>query len=369
MSDKAMSPAVDVWLEVRGRHAVGKREAEILEGVRRFGSLIATARALGISYAHAWESLTRLSETLGSPLVEARRGGRSGGGAKLTNVGIATLARYRALERRAKTLLANKRLGRGTPPSILRPPSLPDFAMIGSDCDGVRILLGLMLKKKRFSYEYVSVGSTGGLAAVMLGEADVAGVHLFDQETQQFNLPFLKRYWLDRRAVLVRGYDRQQGFIVARGNPKRINDVEDILKIRARLANRILGSGTRALFDNLLADFAGDRGKQLSEVSRLIKGYDIELRTHDEVASAVAEGRADVGFGMASAAAQHGLGFIPVLKERFDFVLEERRLRRPLVKLFLSVLSSKKFPQHLRSRSSGLVTSSETGKILYRPAP
>jgi molybdate transport repressor ModE-like protein len=364
---KPLSPALEVWLETDGQYALGSKEADILEGVQRLGSLVATARALGISYAHAWESINRLSETLGTSVIEARTGGVSGGGAKLTTSGQEALDAYRKLEQKAVTALsiAGKK---GRAHTTFAPRLvLPDFMVIGSDCTGVRILLDIMLRSRKFSYEYVTVGSSAGLAAIMLGEADVAGVHLLDEETHEFNVPFLKRYWLDHKAVLIRGYERSQGLIVTRGNPKHIMTVDSLVSGRIRFINRTLGSGTRTLFDMLLGDVARRRGKTFSEVSASVKGYSTEVRTHGEVARAVAEGKADAGFGILPAASQQDMGFVELMKEKFDFVIDETRLRRPLVKLFVKILSSKEFSRELKLKAPGLTTTADTGKTIYKP--
>ena len=356
-----------MWLEGDGRYVLGSKEAEVLEGVQRLGSLVAAARALGVSYAHAWESISRLSEALGTPVLEARKGGASGGGAKLTASGIAVLGAYKDLERKAGTALSVSGKRRRTHTIFASRPVKPDLTIIGSDCAGVRILLDLMLRSRKFNYDYMAVGSTAGLAAIMLGEADVAGVHLLDEEAHEFNVPFLKRYWLDHKAVLIRGYERSQGLIVAKGNPKHITTVEDLVGGRNRFINRTLGSGTRTLFDILLSGVARRRGRSFSEISAAVKGYGVEVRTHAEVAGAVADGRADAGFGILPAASQQGIGFVEITREKFDFVIDQARLRRPLVRLFLKVLSSKEFSRELRLRAPGLSTTSKTGTVMYRP--
>jgi len=367
MKPKPFSSAFEVWLEIDGKYVLGDKEAEILEGVRRLGSLVATARALGISYAHAWESMNRLSEALGTPMIEARKGGVSGGGAKLTASGTAALDSYRRLEQKAATALSITGKRRRVHTVFGPKPAIPELMVIGSDCAGVRILLDLMLRKRKFSYEYVTVGSSAGLAAVMLGEADIAGVHLLDEETHEFNIPFLKRYWLDRKAVLIRGYQRSQGLIVAKGNPKHITTVGDVADGKIRFINRTLGSGTRTLFDMLLGDVARQRKETFSEASASVRGYNTEVRTHEEVARTVAEGKADVGFGILPAASQQGIGFVEIMKEKFDFVIDRTKLHRPLVKLFLKVLSSKEFSRELRLKAPGLATTPDTGKTIYEP--
>jgi len=361
-------PSAEVWLEKHGKPVVGRREAQVLEGLRKFGSLFATARALGISYYHAWESLSRLNEALGTPVVEVRRGGKSGGGAKLTRAGLDALSSYKRLERSVSSVVHVRSGLEASKARLFTPrPSIPDFTVIGSDCPGIRIILRLMRKRRAFRYDYVTVGSSGGLTGIMLGEADVAGLHLFDEGTGTFNLPFLRRYWLDSRAVLVRGYVREQGLMIAKGNPGQIGGVEDLSKSGVRFINRTLGSGTRTLLDLLLKQVASKRGEEVADLCAKIKGYEDEVRTHAEVAEAVSHGNADAGFGIAPAGYQRTMDFIPVFREDFDFAIDEGKLSRPLVKLFLNVLRSGAFEKEIEAKAVCLSVTRETGKVIYRP--
>jgi putative molybdopterin biosynthesis protein len=131
------------------------------------------------------------------------------------------------------------------------------------------------------------------------------------------------------------------------------------------MVNRTLGSGTRALQDMLLRRAVEKRGLKFNEVVKKIRGYSVEAHSHAEVAKAVAEGRADVGFGVKYAAQKYGLDFIPITQERFDFVVEERRLRKPLLKLFIEKLASKEFKGE--AEKVGLHTLEDTGEIIYKP--
>lgn len=354
-----------VWLESDGKRIVGRQEAEILEGIKKLGSFMATARSLGISYAHAWNTIDQVSSALGENLVEARKGGEYGGGAKLTEAGLKILDEYYVLEQRVGEFLSGSSKPSGRDIFELK-ADLPEFTFIGSDCVGVKMLVELMLEEQRFSHEVVSVGSAGGLAAVMMGETDVAGVHLLDEATGEYNTPFLKRYWVADRAVLIRGYLRDLGLIVKKGNPKHIVEIEDLLRRDVRFVNRPLGSGTRTLLDIFLRRIGEEKGLKFRDIEKKVKGYPVEVRSHSEAAETVANGRADVAFGI-KAAQILDLDFIPIAQENFDFVVEERRLRKPLVKLFLEKLTSKDFTDTLKEQNLGLRTIKETGTIIYRP--
>lgn len=366
ISVNKLKSGFQVWLEVDGKRVFGRQEAEILEGIKKLGSFMATARSLGISYAHAWNTIDQVSSVLGEHLVEARKGGEYGGGAKLTEAGLKILEDYYGLERQVGEFISGSSAANARDIFESKKTELPEFTVIGSDCVGIKLLVDMMLKKEQFSSEVVSVGSSGGLAAVMLGETDVAGVHLLDEETGEYNTPFLKRYWVSDRAVLVRGYLRDLGLIVKEGNPKHILEIEDLLRSDVRFVNRPLGSGTRTLLDIVLRRIGEKKGLKFRSVAEKVKGYPAEVKLHSESAEAVATGKADVAFGIKAAQIRQ-LDFIPVAQENFDFVIEERRLRKPLVKLFIERLSSKEFTDKLQEQNTGLRTTKETGTIIYRP--
>lgn len=359
------TPRYDVWLEIEGKRVIGSSEAKILEGIQRVGSFMAASKAVGVSYAHAWNLVDNMRKIIGRPIVEARKGGEYGGGASLTEAGLTLLSEYYELEKRVRKSVV------GTPSRsqrrsvVRRAIKLPEFTIIGSDCIGLDILVGLMRRERSFSYEIVRVGSSGGLSAIMLGEADVAGIHLLDEDTGEYNTPFLRRYWVAERAALIRGYIREIGLIVAKGNPKNIQTVQDLLRRGVRMLNRTLGSGTRTLLDTLLRKAVEKRGLKFNEVVGRIRGYSVEVDSHAEVAEAVAKGQADVGFGVKYAADRYGLEFKPITQEHFDFVVEERRLRKPLLKLFIEKLASKEFKDE--AEKVGLHTLDNTGTIIYRP--
>jgi len=366
MSTKSLKPGFQVWLELDGKRVMGHQEAQILSGIKKFGSFMATSRAIGMSYAHVWNTIDQLSSTLDQQIVEARKGGEYGGGAKLTKSGLSLLEKYNDLE---------TYVGRGLSKSMpiktreffeLR-NKLPEFTVAGSDCFGIKILLDMMLKKEQFSFEVASIGSSGGLTTIMLGEADVAGVHLLDEDTNEYNISFLKRYWVSNQAVLVRGYLREIGFIIPKGNPKNVSGLDDLLRRDIRFINRPLGSGTRTLIDIYLSKICENKGLKFRDIVSKVKGYQVEVKSHNEAAKAIANGKADVAFGLKAAAVTNNLDFIKVMNENFDFVVDERRLKKPLVKLFIEKLSSKEFTDRLLKKSFGLKTIEETGKIIYKP--
>ncbi|MEM3018563.1 MAG: substrate-binding domain-containing protein, partial [Candidatus Bathyarchaeia archaeon] len=241
---------------------------------------------------------------------------------------------------------------------------VPELVIIGSHCIGIDILLRMMLHERGITAKMISVGSLGGLHAVRRGEADIAGIHLFDKESGDYNLPYIQRLGLTDIIVLVRGYSRSQGFITAEGNPKNVCSFEDLTRPEVTFINRNAGSGTRILIDMGLEDVARRRGETLEELTGKIRGYSLEAKSHSAVASAISQGRADVGFGIRAVAEQYGLDFKPHSLERFDFAVGRIRLEKESVKIFLEVLRSQPFRTALEREATGLIVDDEIGGIV-----
>lgn len=180
-----------------------------------------------------------------------------------------------------------------------------------------------------------NVGSLGGLVALRRGEAHLAGSHLLDPETGEYNLSYIRRYLPGIPVRVVALVGRQQGLIVRKGNPKKIRDLEDLIRPDVRFVNRQRGAGTRVLLDYHLAL----RGIAREE----ILGYDEEEYTHLAVAAAVASGRADCGLGIAAAAHALDLDFIPLFEERYDLVIPQVYAASELLAPLFDLLSDKTF--------------------------
>lgn len=156
-------------------------------------------------------------------------------------------------------------------------------------------------------------GSLGGLIALAEGKADLAGCHLWDEESSTYNAPFVQRLLPGKKVALVTLAWRRLGLILAAGNPARVTDLQDLVRPDIRFINRQAGSGTRVWLDSALRRQGID--------SERINGYDDERMTHSDVAAAVAEGKANVGFGLAAVARLYGLEFIFLVRERYDLVI------------------------------------------------
>ncbi len=241
-----------------------------------------------------------------------------------------------------------------------------DLTIIGSHCIGVDLLLNLINKTVPMQAKIINVGSSGGLNAVKRGESDISGTHLIYEKTGEYNIPFLSRLKIDKKAYLVRGYDREQGFIIAKDNPMGIKGIEDILRDDISTVNRNAGSGTRVLLDLELSKLAEKKNISMQELVKKIKGYEIEAKSHSAVAAAVAYGRADIGLAIKTVAEQYELDFIPLKEEKYDLAIPREKFGKKEVQTFIKFLGSNEFKEKLR-KTTGLKPNSETGKVIYSP--
>jgi len=183
------------------------------------------------------------------------------------------------------------------------------------------------------------VGSMGGVMAVRRGEAHAAGCHLLDTETGKYNLAFNKKYFPRGGVKLLSCVGRQQGLMVAAGNPLGIEKFADIAKDGVRYVNRQKGSGTRILTDYLCRQDGLD--------TDAIYGYDREELTHNSVAVQIASGSADAGMGIYSAAKLYGLDFIPICIEEYDLIIPELCWDTPQVQQMIATLKSDAFKEKI----------------------
>jgi putative molybdopterin biosynthesis protein len=180
-----------------------------------------------------------------------------------------------------------------------------------------------------------NVGSLGGLVALKRGESHLAGSHLLDPETGEYNLSYIRQY-LPGVPVKVYGFvGREQGMIVRKGNPKGIKSLGDLTRPEVRYVNRQRGAGTRVLFDYHL--------NRSGIVASSIQGYGQEEYTHLGVAAAVASGRADCGLGIPAAAQSLDLGFVPLFQETYQLVIPKIYAESKLLAQLFIVITNKDF--------------------------
>ena len=217
-------------------------------------------------------------------------------------------------------------IGKGTAPA--------DLVVIGSHCIGLDWILG-RLADLGFSSKTLWVGSQGGLDAAAHDACDVAGLHLLDPKTGIYNTTLIPE-----TVRLLPGYGRLQGLVFRRGD-RRFEGKSPSQAIRETvrdpeilMVNRNRGSGTRALIDELLG---GERPP----------GFAVEARSHNAVAAAVSQGRADWGVAIAPLAKPYGLGFLPIREERYDFAIPASRWDRPAVRAFRELVPSTEVRERL----------------------
>ncbi|AET66957.1 DNA-binding protein, excisionase family [Desulfosporosinus orientis DSM 765] len=235
--------------------------------------------------------------------------------------------------------------------------TLPMFRFIGSH-DPVVELLFEFLKHASIPVESsISFkGSMDGLIALYRREADISGVHLWDESSKDYNIPFVKHVLPGESFCIVNLVQREQGFIVAPGNPLHLQAWEDITLEGLQFINRQKGSGTRLRLDAFLKSAKISPGR--------ILGYENEETTHSGVACLVASGQADVGVGVKSAAQRLGLGFIPLFHERYDLVCLGKTEKSPVWRQLLEVLRSPGFIQAINQQQG--YDTSLTGKIILK---
>jgi len=200
-----------------------------------------------------------------------------------------------------------------------------------------------------------NIGSLGGMRALHLGRAHLAGVHLYHPQSKEYNIPYLKDFLPEEEALIFHLACRNQGFI---SHPRRssfFKGVGDLVSRDCRLVNREPGSGTRLLLDRLLAE------EGISP--RKVRGYSQEVFTHMEVGLAILHGEADVGLGIEAVAECLGLKFIPITTERYDLVVPKRNLSIKSVQVFFNLLNSAKFFK-LAGKLAGYDLK-DSGKMLY----
>lgn len=240
---------------------------------------------------------------------------------------------------------------------LLRPRNALDGALlaIGSH-DNTLDLLDSLLRKThpRFCLTSAHVGSLGGLMALARRQCHLAGCHLLDAETGQYNRRAIEQN-LEEPMVLLRLVDREQGIIVAPGNPLGINGISDLAREGVRFVNRQRGSGTRVLLDYKLACLGVPPAR--------ITGYRDEEYTHMNVAAAVLSGRADAGLAVRAAANALGLPFVPVGVEEYDLVIPRRFYESPAMRALLDVIRG---PEFLRTVAKmGGYHTEKTGQVIW----
>lgn len=199
------------------------------------------------------------------------------------------------------------------------------------------------------------MGSYNGLYNLYNNKSSIASSHLWDWETSEYNIDFVKKLLPGIPCTIINLTYRTQGFYVQKGNPKNINGWEDLKRDDLSYVNREIGCGVRVLLDGKL--------RELNISSNEINGYNYEENSHLAVASAVARGKGDFGIGIEKVAKQiDNIDFIPLQKERYDLVIKTNDLEKPIYKKILNIINSDDFKDELVGL--GGYDLKDTGKII-----
>ncbi|MGE7927872.1 substrate-binding domain-containing protein [Lysinibacillus xylanilyticus] len=235
-------------------------------------------------------------------------------------------------------------------------PSTKNKKIIISGQDLALDLLGKYIEKKQSNKVLRShEGSFNGVMALYNGECDIASLHLYDGDTGEYNTPYLKKVFVSHSYLLLNLISRRAGFYVQKGNPLQIQSIEDFKTKSLKLMNREKGSGARTFLDEQL------RIHHISPSS--IEGYNEEEMSHIDVASAVANGNADVGIGIEKISKLVEVDFIPLITERYDIVLLKTPENQLLVESVKEILNSPDFQSEIVALGDYDVT--QMGKIIY----
>ncbi|MEA0565963.1 helix-turn-helix transcriptional regulator [Lysinibacillus irui] len=224
---------------------------------------------------------------------------------------------------------------------------------------GQDLVLDLLAKyiEKRQSIKVLRSheGSFNGVMALYNGECDIASLHMFDGDTGDYNTPYVKKIFVSHPFILFNVISRRAGFYVQKGNPLQLQSFEDFKTTACKLINREKGSGARTLLDEQL---------RIHHISpSTIEGYHNEEMSHLDVASAVANGHADVGIGIEKMAKLINVDFIPVVTERYDIVLFKSPENQPLIDLVKEILTAPDFQAEVAAL--GDYDISQMGQVMY----
>ncbi|MBS7642076.1 molybdopterin biosynthesis protein [Candidatus Bathyarchaeota archaeon] len=203
-----------------------------------------------------------------------------------------------------------------------------DINIIGSHDPLLQHIVGYISSTENI--RMLNVGSMTGLHMIKMGIADIAGTHLLDYETREYNIPFVRKLGLNN-IILIRGYLREQGFVY-RSGIGCITSIGDIIDKSLNFVNRNPGSGTRILVDLLLEEEARRRGLEIDELKNMVRGYNFEVKTHEAVAYIVSKGIADVGVAIRYVAERYNLAFTHINYERYDLVVRKDSLGKNIAR-------------------------------------
>lgn len=318
--------AIDAHWQLRRADGtpLAPRLTALLVGIQRHGTLAAACREAGLTYRYAWGLLREGERAFERPLVESQRGR----GAKLTALGERLAWADQRIAARLAPMLDS--LASEVEVELERALSIvqPVLRLQASHGFAVEAMRRFLLQHE-IPIDLKYRDSDEALNALLDDHCDLAGLHLPIGDLAPAAIAhYAKRIQPDW--TLIHMVTRRQGLVVAAGNPKRIRRLADLTRRGLRFVNRQSGSGTRLLFDLLLQKNSID--------AHAIDGYESLEYTHAAVAAYVGSDMADVGFGLEVPARQFGLGFVPLVTERYFFLCRNALLAEPVMQQFLAIL-------------------------------
>ncbi|MBO0998807.1 helix-turn-helix transcriptional regulator [Bacillus sp. SD075] len=272
---------------------------------------------------------------------------------KKGEIPVFRVGRQMRMDAKDLELYINNHKSSTSPVPVAAPPK---DSLVISGQDMVLDILGQHIQKDS-GYKTLrsNIGSLSGLIAMYNGNSDIVSLHMFDGDTGEYNLPYIKKILVGYPYILLNLVSRKAGLYVKKGNPFGLTNWTDLKHKDLSIINRERGSGARILLDEQL------RIHSIS--SKNLKGYENEETNHLSVASAVSGGIADVGVGIEKAAKIVGIDFVPLITERYDLVILKSPKNEQLINVVKRILSSNPFQAEIKAL--GDYDISQTGSIIY----
>lgn len=306
---------------------------DFLNVIRATGKITHAAERAQVSYRHAWNLIEKWSEFFETPLVERRQGR----GTTLTSFGERLVWAGQRLQARLGPQLQNLAQELQSEINALLPEGGAAVRIHASHGFAVSALRELLGKEPGLRVDFRYVGNPISLASMAHSGCDLAGMHLPQGELRARSIAAWRGVLSSEQHCAISFVTREMGLIVGKGNPLAITSLKQLAERSARFVNRDPESGTRMLFDELLAQQGIESGR--------IRGYDQVEYTHAAVAAYVASGMADVSFGVEAAARQFDLDFVRLVTEDYTFVCDRRSLDNESVQQILAVMRGAAFAE------------------------
>ena len=314
---------------------------ELLQAVAENGSISGAARALDLSYRHVWGALKRWEDQLGGELIIWGKGQS----AQLSEFGTKLLWAERQAQARLAPQIAALHADLERAFAVAFDPSAHVLTLYASHDDALAALRAHAATPGRTGGLHLDIRFTGSVDAIRAlneGRCTLAGFHTMENAQADSLTARTYRPLLRPGLHKIIGFaQRTQGLIVAPGNPLGLHNLADVARTRARFVNRPLGTGTRVLLDDLLA--------QGGLAPDALAGYSVNEPSHTAVAQAVAAGAADVGMGIALAAQARGLGFVPLVHERYHLACLKASLDQPATEALRTLLQTPDWLQQMQA--------------------